>query len=459
MAKREIKEWELVYTDWDPEQQPLREALCTLGNGQIATRGAFEEAGAGASHYPGTYLAGGYNRLETPVEGHVLGNEDLVNFPNWLPLTFRPVGGDWFHIDDVRIDEFSQRLDVYRGVLHRHVRFADAEERRFTLATRRFVHMRSPHLTGIEWTLTSHDWTGEIELRSSIDGGVVNANVDRYSDLNNEHLEVLECGFEGDDAFYLTVRTNQSRIRMTQAARTRVFDGQDPIAVDRTRDRTDASAGQILTVACRRNKPLRVEKIAAIHTSKDFAISESRKQACKGIRRAATFTSLLEDHMEEWEQLWSHADIVLSDGDVETQFMLRLHIFHLLQTASPNTIDRDVGVPARGWHGEAYRGHVFWDELFIFPFLTLRLPELTRSLLMYRYRRMPEARVLAAEEGFDGAMYPWQSGSDGSEESQVLHLNPRSGRWVEDETNIQRHVNVAIAYNVWQYYQATGDME
>ncbi len=38
--------------------------------------------------------------------------------------------------------------------------------------------------------------------------------------------------------------------------------------------------------------------------------------------------------------------------------------------------------PPRGLHGEAYRGHIFWDEMYIFPFLTLRVPELTRSLLL-----------------------------------------------------------------------------
>ncbi len=59
------EEWSLTYDRWEPEQQPLREALCTLGNGVFATRGAAEEAGAGGPHYPGTYLAGCYNRLET----------------------------------------------------------------------------------------------------------------------------------------------------------------------------------------------------------------------------------------------------------------------------------------------------------------------------------------------------------------------------------------------------------
>jgi len=139
--------------------------------------------------------------------------------------------------------------------------------------------------------------------------------------------------------------------------------------------------------------------------------------------------------------------------------LLRLNMFHLLQAVSPNTIGLDVGVPARGWTGEAYQGHIFWDELFIFPFLNYRMPEITRSLLMYRYRRLGEARAAARVAGFQGAMFPWQSGSDGQEETQELNLNPRSKRWVPDDTYLQRHVGSAIAYNVWQYYQVTGDIE
>lgn len=56
-------------------------------------------------------------------------------------------------------------------------------------------------------------------------------------------------------------------------------------------------------------------------------------------------------------------------------------------------------------------------------------------------------------------MYPWQSGSDGREETQTLHLNPRSGRWTPDRSRLQRHVGSAVAYNVWQYAQASGDTE
>ena len=102
---------------------------------------------------------------------------------------------------------------------------------------------------------------------------------------------------------------------------------------------------------------------------------------------------------------------------------------------------------------------MFWDELYVYPFLNLRLPEITRELLMYRYRRLGEARGAADEAGFRGAMFPWQSGSDGKEETQVVHLNPLSGQWEPDLSHNQRHVSAAIFYNVWHYYQATGDVE
>ena len=80
--------WTLVYEGFDPKQEGLREALCTLGNGHFATRGAVEYAEADGVHYPGTYLAGGYNRLISEINGHIVENEDLVNLPNWLPSRF-----------------------------------------------------------------------------------------------------------------------------------------------------------------------------------------------------------------------------------------------------------------------------------------------------------------------------------------------------------------------------------
>lgn len=460
VAVRELTPWELIYRGWDPAAQPLREALTTLGNGYFATRGAAEEARAGGPHYPGTYLAGGYDRLESEIAGRVVENEDLVNWPNWLALTFRCADGDWLDLDAVTVLDYEQRLDLAHGVLSRRVELRDRAGRAFRLVSRRIVHMADAHLAAIEWELTALDWSGPIEICAALDGRVTNAGVARYRALAGDHLVPVAAEPSGDDAVCLVTQARQSRIVMAQAARTRVEVGGAPASVERRTELRPDWAGQRLTLRCAQGQPVRVEKIVALYSSRDFAISEPGLAACTHVHRAPGFGELLARHQLAWRQLWRRADLELTQpDDAYAQLVLRLHVFHLLQTASMNTIGRDVGIPARGLHGEAYRGHIFWDELFAFPFLNLRIPELTRSLLLYRYRRLDEARHAARAAGYRGALFPWQSGSDGREETQRVHLNPRSGRWLPDHTHRQRHVNAAIAYNVWQYYQATDDQE
>ncbi|WP_434318865.1 hypothetical protein [Leifsonia sp. P73] len=63
-------------------------------------------------------------------------------------------------------------------------------------------------------------------------------------------------------------------------------------------------------------------------------------------------------------------------------------------------------------HGEAYGGHVFWDEVFVYPLLTLRRPALSRSLLGYRHRRLPQAQRAATAEGLDGALFQTTGDAD-----------------------------------------------
>ena len=204
--------------------------------------------------------------------------------------------------------------------------------------------------------------------------------------------------------------------------------------------------------------PVTVEKVVALCTSRDLAIDEPGNAARDKIGRAPWFDDLLGRHELAWKQLWDRCDVTI-EGPPRVSLTLRLHVFHLLQTVSPHSVDLDVGIPARGLHGEAYRGHVFWDELFVLPFLNLRLPEVARAMLLYRWRRLPQARANAQAAGHRGAMFPWQSGATGREESQTWHLNPRSGHWLPDNSALQRHIGLAVAYNVWRYYEATGDLD
>jgi len=457
--KRPSGAWSLTYEGFDPERQGLREALCALGNGYFMTRGALPEARADGVNYPGTYVAALYNRLQTEIAGRTIENEDLVNVPNWLPLSFRVAEGPWFDIGEVDVLDHRLVLDLRRGTLTRHLRWKDPGGRCTSLVQRRFVSMKDPHLAGLQTTFTAENWSGTLEVWSGLDGRIINSGVQRYQNLSSRHLAVLHAAESGEDTVELQAETSQSRIRIAVAARTRVFITSEPAAAGRRLVAEPGYVAHALTLNLAQGRPATVEKIAALYTSRDHAISESLLAARQAAQDAAGFGELAARHGAAWDALWNRFDIQLDSDDDWIETVLHLHILHLLQTVSPNSIRLDVGVPARGWHGEAYRGHIFWDEMFAFPFLNFQHTVLAGALLGYRYERLDAARAAARAAGYRGAMFPWQSGSDGREESQRLHLNPRSGRWLPDYSYLQRHVNIAVAYNVWLHYITTGSIQ
>lgn len=449
--------WTLTFGGYQPRAEKLREALCTMGNGYMATRGAAPESVAGEFHYPGTYVAGLYNRLTDELAGTAIDNESLVNLPNWLPLTFRVDDGPWFDIDAAAVSSYLVTLDIRRATLTREFVFHDEAGRTTAVTQRRFVAMHQPHVAAMETTVRAVDWSGRLEFRSVIDGGVANRGVERYNELSSRHLDGLEKRELADDSVVLVAETVQSRIRVAVAMRNSVRrDGASP-SIERRLVDEESRIGHDIAVDVERGRSVSVEKVVCVYTSRDHGVSEAADAAERDLKRIDGYVDLERGHDLAWAHLWERFNVEMGHNS-DLLRIVRLHQLHLLQTLSPHTADLDVGVPARGLHGEAYRGHVFWDELFVFPVTNMRLPKVTQSLLMYRYRRLPEARRAAREGGYAGAMFPWQSGSDGREESQQLHLNPRSGRWNPDPSARAHHIGIAIAFNVWQYYQVTGDI-
>ena len=455
-----VTEWTLRYEGYAPREEGLREALCTVGNGYFATRGAAPESAADGTHYPGTYIAGCYNALTTEIAGRSVENESLVNAPNWLPLTFAAEDGPWLDLADLKVLQHQLELDLRHGVLTRKLRIRDGQGRVTRATCRRFVHMGAAHLAALETTIVPENWSGRLRVRSELDGKVENKGVARYRDLASRHLVPLEARALDTSAVLLVVETSQSHIRIAEAARTRLFRNGARVAEQPTVIGGPGRIGHEMVLDVAEADEVTVEKTVAIATSRDHAVSDVAVAAADWLQDADSFGEMLGAHALAWTHLWARFHIKLKGSEDDKVLpVLRLHIFHLLQTVSPNSMDRDVGVPARGLNGEAYRGHVFWDDMFVFPVLNLRLPELSRSLKAYRYRRLAAARRAAREAGHVGAMYPWQSGSDGREQSALLHLNPKSGRWLPDTTYLQRHVGIAVARSAWQYYQATGDRE
>lgn len=431
--------WTLRFEGFDAANEGRREALAAVGNGVFVVRGAASWARCGAPHYPGTYRAGLFATTSTAVGDETMRNETIVNLPNPFRLTWRREGEEnWFDIRDVTVEDYEHVVDLRRGISVRRlvVRYPDA--RSLAVREERFVSMAQPHRAAQRVTLAG-DLT--LEVAAGIDAAVENANVDRYVHEHGRHF-AGEGGVAPGGILHFDAAPCGAQTRVRTAALP-TSDGAvfgSPVERD----------GELLRVGTARpgpNRPVAIDTLVA------WSVNDSKPP--EDLEGGAGYERLRELHADAWAELWDRFCFATDDPRHERH--LRVLAFHLLQTLSPHSAALDVGVPARGWHGEGYRGHMFWDEVFVIPVLATRLPEVARSILMYRYRRLDAARRAARHAGFEGAMYPWRSATSGEEVTPRFQLNLLNGQWMEDHTRLQRHVGAAIAVNVRAYTDATGD--
>ncbi|MGH1525594.1 HAD-IA family hydrolase [Leifsonia sp. L25] len=453
----DAEHWVLRFDGYDPAAERTRESLCTVANGYWGTRGAAEEAVLGGHHSPGTYLAGVYDTVD---DGGVPA-EEIVNAPDWLRLTFRPPGAEPLGADRDELLEYRQELDLRQGVLRRVLTVRDDAGRETTLRFRRFLSQADPRLAVLQATIVARNWSGPVTVRSGIDAAVRNTTTDTATvgtARSRRHLALRSHRELSEDTLLVDTETRTSGVRIALAQRTRTYRGGVLLPTAPTYAEQRGLAFHEFTVDLDEGEPVVVEKVVGVSTSRDRATGRPEAAAADRVARAPRFSELLVDHARRWEGLWSAFAVdVQPPGD--HSLAVNVNIFHVLQTLARADADLDAGVPARGLHGEAYGGHVFWDELFVYPLLTLRRPALSRALLAYRHRRLPQALRAAAEAGLAGAMFPWQSATTGEDVTPDRLLNPLTGRWIPDHSRLQRHVGLAIAYSAWQFYQTTGDAE
>lgn len=146
---------------------------------------------------------------------------------------------------------------------------------------------------------------------------------------------------------------------------------------------------------------------------------------------------------EAWDQLWK-ADIQIEGSEALTRD-IRFALYHLYSFVREGTA---YSLSPMGLSGLGYNGHVFWDtELWMYPPLLMLQPEIARSILEYRYERLDAAKRNAFSHGYKGAMFPWESADDGSEDTPVWALTGP----------FQHHISGDIAWAFWKYYQVTHD--
>ncbi|MGM0123069.1 hypothetical protein IGI37_000435 [Enterococcus sp. AZ194] len=445
--EQEQMSWVLRYYGYQPGKDEYAvESLLTTGNGFIGLRGTTPEMRISEEHYPATYLAGLYNTAVSEVSGKEIKNEDFVNAPNMQGLTV-VVDGEELIFSEQQVQSIERTLDMRTGLFTSRTHFVTETKKELEVVTQKVVSMADMHIYAIAYQVTPLNFSGEIDVISCADGGGYNYNVARYRSLTKDHLDVLSIESEGPIS-RLLAQTKQSKLPIFQQAELK----SSSVSLENlVAEQTATSLKQRISVTVEKDQPIQLEKIVSVYQDQQA----DRVSPCF----EADFEQIKQASAKAWSKLWQQAEIKVS-GDVMSEKMLHLHTYHMLVSGSPIANPHlDASITARGLHGEAYRGHIFWDELFILPFYIIHFPETAKQLLMYRYRRLEAAKTAAKEAGHEGAMYPWQSGLDGSEQSQELHLNPITGEWSEDHSRLQRHVSLAVAYNVWLYVNNTNDTE
>ena len=427
--------WHIIETAFDPDALHHKETVYTLGNGYLGTRGAFEESYPSAM--PLTLVQGLFD--DAPIV-----NTELVNAPNWLHLIVL-INGERFRMERGELLDYRRDLDLRTGVLRRTVRWRSPAGETVELAFERFASLADPHVLGVRCRVTSVDAAGEVEIRAGVPGHVDNQGF--------VHWEWRDQGRVGERGAYLSVETRATGMRLCEACDLRVeaetpvtYAVQDCDWTPTVMARTTLAPGESVTA----------DKVVTLFTSQDGP--EPRGATFEALEAAAEQgdVALCAANDAAWAKTWAACNVTI-EGDDEADRALRYSLFQLLIAAPQD--DEHVSIPAKSLSGWGYRGHVFWDtEIFMLPFFIHTQPALARNMLMYRYHTLPGARHVAAEQGYEGALFAWESALTGEETTPRWVPDPQSEELVRIWSgDIEIHIAADVAYGAHQYWTVTGD--
>ncbi|MCL1820683.1 MAG: glycoside hydrolase family 65 protein [Oscillospiraceae bacterium] len=419
--------WSYTQSGYREEDTVTNGNRFLVGNGYMGYRGTMDEWGK--SEFAAVNLAGVYDQNGDKWR-------EPVNAPNGL-FAVLSVNGETVALGKTTAQKHTQTVHFRRGTHSRDTLFAPVRIR-----SERFVSMAEKHLLCSRLTLTfSEDC--QAELLTGI--------VTDIWDINGPHL--FNYTYQADSILLAEARTGELNIPVAAAQSVKAgFDCAEK------RESTETGVYRRLSFNAEAGKSYVIDIFSAVFTGLDD--KEPGKQAYSLCQKAAEsgFESLLSAHRAAWEELWQNSAVELQGCD-EAARALNASLYHLHSIAPRHA--SALSIPARGLSGQTYKGAVFWDsEIFLFPVFVHTEPELAKTLLRYRIETLPGALKKAAEYGYRGAFYPWESqegGAEGCTDYNVVDVfTHRPVRTYFRDKQI--HISGDIAYALWRYYEITGDL-
>lgn len=415
------------------------EGAFTQGSGYLHIRGSYEEGLKAAAQdeeyvrlpanvtiekprHPrskwGTYIPG--------ITGlHPLLKEECVNLPN--PLVLKVCAdGEWLDMDECDIEDYHRVLDMRSALLTRTFLWKTKKGSVISCTYKRYVSAARKNLIvqNMQYEVLQGNprisWLGTIDVRVRTNG---------YN-----HFVSSEQSICSPDVFAKVCTDNQDEIYMLSRMCSEELCFQDE------QEGVGASA-------CGSPGDLfHIEKYTVVGTSRDDRLADRNVLCAELLDVVNQSEGLWEEHREVWEHRWNCAGIQI-EGDDEAQRAVNFAAYHLLRCPAPE--DERVAVCAKGFAGEAYFGHFFWDtEVYLLPFYLYTMPETAKNLVAFRIRTLEGAKQNAQVYGYSGAKYPWESSVAGTEQCP---------NWQYADHEI--HVSADVVLGIWHYYCATGNFE
>ena len=448
-----LENWLVEESAFDPSALGKCEAIFCQGNGYMGVRHALEEDYVG--HTRNTFVTGTFNKFD---ENEVT---ELPNIPDMTKAAIY-IDGTRFSLEQGTMEGYSRTMNLRTGEVIRRFRWKNGAGKSVDFEFHRMVSMAREHVMAAKINICPVDAPVNVKIVSGIDGQVANSGSQHFSEGSKRiydytYLEMISKTTQSHVTAAMHCAHKFLKNGETAKADLLPIIGRREIKISAS---MDLNAGDALCI----------EKYSTVHTTRDMAydaaatdvavvrLGEDSRQEIIDVYKY-TYDELLAESAGEWEKLWQAQDIIVTSQNAFDQLAIRFAIYHLNIMVKKD--DSRVGIGAKAMSGEGYKGHSFWDtEVFILPYYMLTQPDTARTLLEYRYKNLFGAHKKAQENGFDGAMYPWESAwiDDGEVTPLWGAADVVTGETLPILTGmIEQHITADIAFAVWQYYIATAD--
>jgi len=453
MGKGNFTNWIVSEVEFSPDTLGKCESIMYLGNGYLGLRSATEEAYLKETR--DLFVSGTFNKFD---ENEVT---ELPNLADVTRLDIR-IDGERFSLEFGETEDYVRQLNLKTAELTRTFTWTSPKGKTVRFHFRRFVSLENLHLIGMKMDVESVTHPVTISFDSGINA--------QMSNTGAQHFHEGERRIFDKRFVQLVQTTTQSKIDMVLNTAHKVMvngvEVSEPVMnMDRRKVWLNFQAN------LEPGDKLEMEKVTTVYTSRDkefdtpdYDLGQLRETSLEDLRTSFEkgYQFLLEEHQDAWNRkVWNAYNLEVNSKDSFDVLALRFAMYHL--TIMTPAHDERMGIGAKALSGEGYKGHSFWDtEIFILPFFMYSNPEVAKSLLKYRYLGLVGARKKAAENGYEGAMYPWEAAwpTDGEVTPVWGAVDIVTGEQTKIWSGfIEQHITADIANAVHQYYTITGDQE